>query len=56
MQSLVEEHLMPSKQYFIQHTYARRYLRNKGPLLSTKVKKLLEGLKEVGQIQRQYIT
>jgi hypothetical protein len=22
MQSLVEEHLMPSKQYFIQHTYA----------------------------------
>jgi hypothetical protein len=55
MQSLVEGHLMLSKQYFIQHIYARRYLQNKGPLLSMGVKKLPEGPKETGQIQRQFI-
>jgi hypothetical protein len=48
MQLLVEGHSMPSKQYFIQHTYVCRYLRNKGPLMPMEVKKLLEGLKEVG--------
>jgi hypothetical protein len=52
MQSLVEGRSMPSKPFFIQHIYARRYLRNKDPLLFAGVKKLPGRSKGAGQIQR----